>query len=88
MNWNLIEFCKVGNLDMVKLLIDNGANVRLYDNYALKLSIDNGHYEVVKLLLDNGADVYAYYDDIALWRVSDRHNKITDLLNSYMKEAS
>jgi ankyrin repeat protein len=48
------------NLSIVKLLLDNGADVnfsgRLYDN-ALEASSVKGNEAIVKLLLENGADV-------------------------------
>ena len=42
-----------GHLEMVKLLVENGAD---YTN-ALRLASREGHLEVVKYLLENGADV-------------------------------
>ena len=51
---------KAGHLEIVKLLLKNGANVNAqYSQYycvtALDIAIENRHYEVVKLLLENGA---------------------------------
>ena len=44
-----------GHLEMVKLLVENGAN---YTN-ALRLASREGHLEVVKYLIEKGADVNA-----------------------------
>ena len=49
-----------GCLEVVKLLIKRGANVKVQDKYsetALHWASSRGHLEVMKLLLKNGADV-------------------------------
>ncbi|KAK0760882.1 LOW QUALITY PROTEIN: hypothetical protein N5P37_005821, partial [Trichoderma harzianum] len=51
-----------GHESMVRLLLDNGADVMASDNAgrtALSLAASNGHEAVVKLLLENGADITA-----------------------------
>jgi ankyrin repeat protein len=48
--------------DVVRLLIERGADVNLSDSdtkTALMLAIQNYHYDSIKLLLENGADKYA-----------------------------
>jgi len=46
------------NYDIVKLLIDNGANVNNFGfMHPLKIAVDNSPLDVVELLLKNGADV-------------------------------
>lgn len=51
-----------GNLDIVQLLLDNGADVNAqggdYGN-ALEAASKQGHLNIVRLLLDNEADVNA-----------------------------
>lgn len=44
-----------GNYDVVKYLIDNGANVHVNNEYALRTSTIHGYYKIVKLLIDNNA---------------------------------
>jgi len=49
-----------GHLEVVKLLLDNGADLAVRDKYgatSLNCASANGHLEVVKLLLDKGADI-------------------------------
>ncbi len=52
-----------GRLEMVKLLLDNGADVNIKATHdgrtALMLASGGGNGEIAKLLLDNGADVNA-----------------------------
>lgn len=50
-----------GKPEMVKLLLDNGAEVNLIDDLgytALFYAIDTGKIEPVKLLIENGADIH------------------------------
>ena len=45
-----------GHLEVVKFLVENGANIHA-DNYgALRVASQNGHLEVVKFLVERGAD--------------------------------
>ncbi|KAJ7291119.1 ankyrin repeat-containing domain protein [Mycena rebaudengoi] len=46
-------------LGLVRLLLDNGANVHAGNNGALRAASKAGHIEVVQLLLKNGANVNA-----------------------------
>jgi len=48
---------KNNNMEMVKFLIDNGADVKGSFNHALYISIINNRLDYVKLLVDKGADV-------------------------------
>jgi hypothetical protein len=48
-----------GNLKLLKLLIDNGADVNYGRHTALMWANQENHPEVIKLLIDNGADVNA-----------------------------
>lgn len=52
--------CDKGNVDLVELIMNHGANVNMQDNdgwSALLLASRYGHGDVVKKLLDNGAEV-------------------------------
>jgi ankyrin repeat protein len=52
--------CTVGNFLVVKLLLENGADVTVANNNRLtplNSASNNGHAEMVKLLLEKGADV-------------------------------
>ena len=51
---------RIGHFDMVKMLLDHGADVNynsLCDGSALYLATTEQHKDIVKLLLENGADV-------------------------------
>ncbi|MFC1834626.1 ankyrin repeat domain-containing protein [Thermodesulfobacteriota bacterium] len=58
--WPLELPCRNGDLEEVKYLLDNGADVNGSDREGrtpLMLAAYEGHLEIVKLLLDSGADV-------------------------------
>lgn len=49
-----------GNLDGVKYLLENGANINAIDSVgdtALICAVSMGHFKVVKYLVENGADI-------------------------------
>uniref|UniRef100_A0A6G6ABT9 Ankyrin repeat-containing protein n=1 Tax=Borely moumouvirus TaxID=2712067 RepID=A0A6G6ABT9_9VIRU len=52
-----IRACRAGNYQIVKLLIENGANVNYNDDKALYECCFEGHYELCELLLDHGANI-------------------------------
>jgi hypothetical protein len=76
-----------GNVELVRRLIERGANINAMDNVGrtpLFPAAANGHVEVLKLLLAYGADVRAM--NYRGWRLippSLRHPEIVKLLNEY-----
>ncbi len=76
-NVNYVEFCSyytpllnatcIGNYEISKLLIENGANVNYVNKVggtSLSIAADNGNPEIVKLLLENGASSTINHKDI------------------------
>lgn len=56
---SLIVAAKVGNIDLVRLLLDRDADVHASDGGALTTAASTGHVKIAKLLLDHGAEVNA-----------------------------
>lgn len=91
---SLRRACWKGELDLVKLFTENGADVN-YHSYdqvhtdeatPLQVAIEGGHTEVVKYLLENGADVTIpdKYGMTPLKVVKKfKNNEIKELLNKY-----
>ena len=48
----VLNAAKNGHLQLVKELINDGANVRRYDDHALHWACGNGHFEMVKYLIE------------------------------------
>ncbi|WP_104618359.1 ankyrin repeat domain-containing protein [Brachyspira murdochii] len=77
-----------GHLEVVKYLLENGANVNLKnitDVSALILASMDNHLEIVKYLLDKGADINAKdnYGKTALMYASEKgHSEVAKFLKS------
>ena len=60
----LREAAYSGNINILKLLYDNGANIDITssEENPLFAAIPNNHIEIVKYLVDQGIDITAKYD--------------------------
>lgn len=80
----LIEACKAGQLDAVRLLIDKGADVNLATKKGytpIMVAAMNGHKDILSYLIQKGANVNAITKDgrTALEIVLDLHQKTQKL---------
>ena len=66
-NSQIIPLCKNGNTEMVKLLVDNGADINISNGVCLQRAVDSKNAELVKLLIDLGADVHVNIDYAIRW---------------------
>jgi len=80
----LIEAAANGHLDVVKLLIENGADVNLKGEAwygPLHAAASKGYIEVVKILLENGADVNIFQQNKPLHNVAmNGHIEVAEIL--------
>ena len=76
----LIEASIDGDLDKVKYLVENGADVHADNDYALCLSAENGHFDIVKYLVENGTDIHAKNDHALCWSAKNGHLEVVRLL--------
>ncbi|AZL89634.1 ankyrin repeat protein [Megavirus baoshan] len=49
--------CRHGNLEKVKELVNEGANVKARDNCAIRWASEYGHIDIIKYLISQGADI-------------------------------
>ncbi|MHA1353556.1 MAG: ankyrin repeat domain-containing protein, partial [Candidatus Heimdallarchaeota archaeon] len=59
--------------DVVKYLVEQGADIHAKDDYALRWSAAYGHIDVVKYLVEHGADIHAE-DDHAIQLSAENGN--------------
>jgi ankyrin repeat protein len=80
----LIEAADNGHLDVVKLLIENGADVNLKGEAwygPLHAAAAKGHIEVVKILLENGADINIFHQNKPLHNAAmNGHIEVAEIL--------
>lgn len=58
----LIDSSKKGDLNIVKIVLNKGANINAKDNQALIWASYNGQTEIVKYLVESGANIHAQED--------------------------
>ena len=68
------------DIDGIKALIENGADVHAENDYALCWASGNGHLRIVELLLENGADVHAFNDSALRYASRYGYLQIVELL--------
>ena len=84
LNRDLTRACSDGELDKVKALLKQGANIHAYEECALTWAAEAGRLDVVKYLVEHGADIHAS-GNWALGRAAlFRH---LDVVN-YLREAA
>ena len=73
----LIEACRDGNFTAVKKYLEQGANVRIWNDWPLRRAARNGHLAIVKYLIKQGANVSA----LALrWAAEEGHLQVVNAL--------
>ena len=72
LNQLFTNICREGNLDSVKLLIqDHRVDPSAQDNYSIIYASNNGHLEVVKLLLQDSRVDPSAQDNYSIIRASE-----------------
>ena len=69
-----------GNYEVVKLLIEEGADVTVDDNLSIRLAVKYGYTNIVKLLIEAGADVNVHDNILMILSLRDKHYDIVNLL--------
>ncbi|KAJ3279991.1 hypothetical protein HK104_001014 [Borealophlyctis nickersoniae] len=76
----LIWAAKKGHLEVVRWVLQSGADVHAKDDAALRAAAGKGHLDVVRLLLASGANVHAHHDMAFLSAVKEGHLEMVRLL--------
>ena len=79
-NFMLYEAAKYGYLDIVKYLVEHGADIHDDDYRAVCRASEYGHLNVVKYLVEHGADIHADYDASLQWASQNGHLDIVKYL--------
>lgn len=84
MDWDeiLIEACTKGHIEVVKLAIENGANIHFYNDLALRHACDVGHTDIAMLLIINGANIHAEFNAPLKW---SSHRGFVDIVKILLK---
>jgi ankyrin repeat protein len=69
MDKELIDACCDGNTETVRILLKNGENIHVKDDYCIRVASYRGHTQTVKLLLEHGENIHAD-DDFAIRHAS------------------
>jgi ankyrin repeat protein len=69
-----------GQFEIVKSLIENGADIHVEYDAPLRLASLNGNFEVVEFLIERGADLHAEDDQSLQWACQNGHFQVVELL--------
>ena len=80
--YELTEISKNGRLDVVKHLIECGADIHIRDDEALRCASRVGRLDVVKYLVECDADIHACNDSTLIWASINGHLDVVHYLKS------
>jgi ankyrin repeat protein len=69
-----------GHVEVVKFLIEKGANIHVDSDQILRLSSQYGRIELIKFLIENGADIHAKNDYALKWSSRNGHIEVVKIL--------
>lgn len=76
----LVEARQNGLTEVVRLLINEGADVTAFENHAIRHAAGAGQVEIVRLLIEAGADVTALNNCALRWAADEGHTEVVSLL--------
>ena len=83
-----IEAVKSNLPHIVQFMIEHGADVHAYNDWALTFTIIHGHLEVVKLLISAGANIRVISDSALRWTSREGHLEVVKLLKEVISNES
>ena len=83
-NWelNVMLYWAAGNgqLDIIKCLVENGADIHAWEDYALRCACSYGQLDMVKYLIEKGANIHAYNDEALRYATGNGYLEIVEYL--------
>ncbi len=76
----LVQASKKNDLNAIKAVLDNGADIDCYDGRPVISAAYNGHLEIVKYMVERGADVHVHNDEALQWAVENNEVKVAKYL--------
>jgi len=76
--------CQKNRIDIVKLLLDNGADIHTENEYCLKIAVEYYYFDLTKYLLKRGANIHAT-NDWCIKRVNSGKSGYTKFKNLFNK---
>jgi len=77
---SLVKFTGFGHLEIVKYLVEQGADIHAEDDFALSWAAQLGHLDIVKYLVSKGANTHARNDETLRWAELNCHTAIVEYL--------
>jgi ankyrin repeat protein len=71
---------KNGRLEVVRYLIEKGADIHAKHESALDWAVRNGELEVVKLLVEKGADIHSRDENALRWAAGEGQLEVVEFL--------
>lgn len=79
---SIVRACEIGNLELVKLLLNSYTDINCYDGKPLVTAIIYGHYEIVEFLIVSGANI-ELVENSTISQAIGKYPKIIQLLLDY-----
>ena len=73
-----------GQLEVVKYMIEYGADIHVREEEALRWAASKGQLEIVKYLIGVGTNIHARSDDALYWAIMNEHPEVVAFLKSQL----
>jgi ankyrin repeat protein len=80
MSRELCAAARDGDFQEVQRLVDNGADIHVKEDYALRWSAQNGHLDIVEFLVSKGSRIHAREDYALRWSAENGHLAVVKFL--------
>ncbi|MCK9596205.1 ankyrin repeat domain-containing protein [Candidatus Pacearchaeota archaeon] len=76
---DLIDAVRNNNFQQIKYLVEHGADIRIWNDYPLRIALDYDHFDIVKYLISYYSDtelktLFSYYSEMELKKLISQRN--------------